>query len=284
MTTNQTIEKINVELHKAQNKDMNINIESTINTSVHFLDVTITNENGQLRTSIFHKPTTEPYILPYTSDHPLHVRSNIPYAALLRAARICSHVNGFNTECIRIDMSLLLNHYPPNYIKKQFHRFFHLNNALSVLNELNEEVYHRLHEQSLYEPTRCEKQLDSIIQDPVRNPMVLQPKIWNSDVMYPQYLFDTGLTAHLPKQIYTWWKTYAFPGSPVENVQVRIVSNMNGTLDSFLIHKKPPPRDIDKDGSTLNNKSFQYVFSTIHTKQKNKNASNNYSFSWTLFS
>ena len=36
MTTNQPIEEINVELHKAQNKDMNINVESTINTSVHF--------------------------------------------------------------------------------------------------------------------------------------------------------------------------------------------------------------------------------------------------------
>ena len=45
MTTNRPIEEINVELNKAQNKDMNINIESTINTSVHFLDVTITNEN-----------------------------------------------------------------------------------------------------------------------------------------------------------------------------------------------------------------------------------------------
>ena len=247
MTTSRSIEEIHVELNKAQNKDMNINIQSTINTSVHFLDITITNDHGQLRTSIFHKPTTEPYILPYTSDHPHHVRHNIPYAALLRAARICSHVNDFNSECIRIDMSLLLNHYPSNFIKKQFHRFFHLNNALPVLDELSEEVYHRLHNQSLYEPTPREKQLGSMIQDPVRNPMVLQPKIWNSDVIYPRYLFDTGLTAYLPKQIYTWWKTYyGFPGSPVENVKVRIVSNMNHTLESFLIHKKSPREILTK--------------------------------------
>ena len=112
MTTNQTIEEINVKLEEAKNKDINIKIESTISTSVHFLDVTITNENGQLRTSIYHKSTTEPYILPYTSDHPHHIHRNIPYAALLRAARICSHVNDFNTERIRIDMSLLLNGYP----------------------------------------------------------------------------------------------------------------------------------------------------------------------------
>ena len=47
------------------------------------------------------------------------------------------------------------------------------------------------------------KQLHSMIQDPVRNLVVLQPKIWNSDVMYPRYLFDSGLTIHLQKQIYT---------------------------------------------------------------------------------
>ena len=240
MTTNQTNEEINVELKKAKNKDTNIKIESTINTSVHFLDVTITNENGQLRTSIYHKPTAEPYILPFTSNHSHHIHRNIPYAALLRAARICSHVNDFNSERVRIDMSLLLNNYPPNFISKQFNRFFHLNNAISVLNQLNEEVYHNLHHKLLYQPTRREKHLQIMMQDPVNNPVVLQPKIWNKELMYPRYLFDTGLTTTLPKEFYKWWKTYyAFPGSPFENVKVRVVSDTYRTLESFFIHKKP---------------------------------------------
>jgi hypothetical protein len=51
MTTNQTIEEINVKLKEAKTKDINIKIESTISTSVHFLDITIKNENGQLRES-----------------------------------------------------------------------------------------------------------------------------------------------------------------------------------------------------------------------------------------
>ena len=176
MTTNQTIEEINVEPEKAKNKDINLKIESTIDASVHFLDGIITNENGQLRTSIYHKPTTEPYILPYTSDHSHHIHRNISYAALLRTARICSHINDFNSERIRIDMSLLLNNYSPNFISKQFHRFFHLNNTISVLNQLNEEVYHTLHQKLLYQPTRREKQLHIMMQDPVNNPVVLQPK------------------------------------------------------------------------------------------------------------
>ena len=72
-----------------------------------------------------------------------------------------------------------------------------------MFSELNEEVYHLPHTQSLYQLIRREKQFHSMIQGPVRNPVVLQPKIWNSDVMYPRYLFDSGLTIHLQKQIYT---------------------------------------------------------------------------------
>ncbi|CAF1498796.1 unnamed protein product, partial [Rotaria sordida] len=170
MITNQTIDEIKTELEKAANKDINIKIHYEIDTSVNFLDVTITNENGQLKTSLYHKPTTEPYILPYTSDHPRHIHRNIPYAALLRAARICSDVQDFNTECIRIDMSLLLNNYPPNFIKKQIYRFFQLNNAMPIVNELNDQVYHRLRQQLLYQPTQREKQLHLMIQDPIRSP------------------------------------------------------------------------------------------------------------------
>src|SRR4051794_15867654 len=129
MTTNQTNKEINGELENARHKDMNIKIEATISTSVHFLDVIITNGNRQLRTSIFHKPTAEPYILPYASDHPRHIHRNIPYATLLCAARICSHVDDFNSECIRIDISLLLNGYPTNFISKKFNQFFHFNDA-----------------------------------------------------------------------------------------------------------------------------------------------------------
>ena len=149
MTTNKNIDEIHIELKKAKTKDINIRIDSKLDSTVHFLNVVITNENGKLRISIYHKPTAEPYILPYTSDHQRHTHHNIPYAASVRAARICSGVNDFNLECIRIDMSLLLNGYLPQFITQQFKRFFHLNNAISVFNELNEQFYSRLHQNLL---------------------------------------------------------------------------------------------------------------------------------------
>jgi len=245
MTTNQTDDEINEKLKQANNKDINIKINYAVNTSVDFLDITIMNENSQLKTSIYHKPAAEPYILPYTSDHPHHTHRNIPYAALLRAARICSNVHDFNSERIRIDVSLLLNNYPPNFISKQFNRFFQLNHALPVLNQLDKQVYHRLHQTALHQPTRREKQLNSMMNDSVVKPTVLQPKIWNHKLLYPRYMFDSGQSIDFPKEFYEWWKTYygASPILPAHNVQIRLVADTNRTLEGFFIHKKPP-RDM----------------------------------------
>jgi hypothetical protein len=251
MTTNQTIDEIKEELEKAQNKDINIKINYIIDTSVDFLDVTFTNENTQLRTTIYHKPAAEPYILPYTSAHPRHIHRNIPYAALLRAARICSNVHDFNSERIRLDVSLLLNNYPPDFISKQFNRFFHLNNAMPVLKQLNKQVYQRFHHTLLHRPTRREKQLNKMMQDPVVSPAVLQPKIWNHKIMYPRYLFDSGQSSDLTKEFYKWWKTYYDnPILPVHNVKIRLVANTNRTLESFFIYKKPPREMLTKMETT----------------------------------
>jgi len=69
-------------------------------------------------------------------------------------------------------MSLLLNNYPPHLIAKQFNQFFHLNHAMPVLTQLNEGVYHQLHQTLLHQPTRHEKKLNSMMQNPVENPLV----------------------------------------------------------------------------------------------------------------
>lgn len=247
MSANQTSEEIVVQLQQAKNKDINIKIEPTISTTVHFLDVTIMNENGQLRTSIYHRPITEPYILPYTSNHPRYIHRNIPYAALLRAARICSNANDFNSERIQTDMSLLLNNYSPNFIFKQLKRFFHINDAMSVSPQLDEQVYYRLYKTSLHQPTCREKKFNIMMQNPVEAPLVLQPKIWNANVMYPRYLFDSAITIHLPKLFYRWWQThFAFLGSPVQHGKVRLVTNTNRTFERLFIHRKPSREILTK--------------------------------------
>ncbi len=104
-----------------------------------------------------------------------------------------------------------------------------------------------LHKTLLHQSIRREKKLNIMMQNPVENPLVLQPKIWNKELMYLRYLFDTSLTSNLPKQFYKWWKTYyAFPGSPSQHIKVILITNTNPTLESFFIHKKPPREILTK--------------------------------------
>ena len=77
---------------------------------------TFENSNGALMTSVFHKPATEPYVLPYSSDHIRHMHITIPYEALLRAARLCSNVYVSGRERLDIELVLLLNDNPPLFI------------------------------------------------------------------------------------------------------------------------------------------------------------------------
>ncbi|CAF3270828.1 unnamed protein product [Rotaria sp. Silwood2] len=192
MTTNLTFDQVKQRLENAHRKDPNIRISYSIQSTIDFLDVTVSNDNSQLKTSIFHKPAAEPYILPYTSDHPRHVYHNIPYASLLRAARICSNVEDFDMERVRIDLSLLLNEYPPSFISKHFHRFFELNQAMPVLALLDPQVYRELHQNLLHKPTRKEKQLQDTTEDIDALPEVLRKKKpWDSNVMYIDDIFMT---------------------------------------------------------------------------------------------
>ena len=218
MTTND-LSSLQIELDQAKTKDVNIQIDVTINTSVNYLDILISNENGQLRTCVYHKPTAEPYYLPYRSDHPRKYHRNIPYSALIRAARLCSNVHDFNTERLRIELSLLLGEYSPKFITEQFLRFFQVYKAMPVLRSLNPTVYQQLHQQLIHRMTEKEKKLNESMPDPVKYPKILQPKVWNRTVMYPKYQFEKGPLTHFPKEFQKWWqKYYQYPGSPARYV------------------------------------------------------------------
>lgn len=104
------------------NRDANIIIEYRI-LRLDFLDLTIVNEDGQLRKSVYHKSAAELYILPFTSNHPRHIHRNLSHAALLRATRLCSNGEDFDAEYVRMNMSLLLNDYPPAFISRHKRSF-----------------------------------------------------------------------------------------------------------------------------------------------------------------
>jgi hypothetical protein len=129
---------------------------------------------------------------------------------------------------------------PPPFITKQFHRLLHSNQSNFILEEMNEQVYGQLHERLLHQPTRHEQQLKKMMINPIESPLVLQSPVWNSKVMYPRYLYDQEQSVYLRDIFMKWWKEYfLYPGSPVNDVKVRLVADTQRTLENFFIHKKP---------------------------------------------
>lgn len=98
-------------LQNTNNYHPNIKLTSEIGDSVSFLDLQITNDNGILITSVYHKEATEPYVIPFKSDHPRHTFENIIQTALLRALRYSTTLKEFNHERIFIKLMLLYNGY-----------------------------------------------------------------------------------------------------------------------------------------------------------------------------
>ncbi|CAF3757340.1 unnamed protein product [Rotaria sp. Silwood1] len=237
MTTNLTKEEILEQLNETIKTDPNIKITITINQALEYLDATVENNNGQLKTTIYHKTAWEPHILPYESDHPRHMHANIIYTMLVRAARICSTVEHFDMERLSAEMILLVNGYPPKFIQQHMKNFFIQHNAMNVWSELDKEAYEQLHNTLLYKPTR--RELKSNIQtsgtlNPDRN------NYEHKDQIYLHYTFENGPLLDFKKEYrQIWEKYYVYPGSRLKNTRLILGTILNRTLQSLLIHKKP---------------------------------------------
>ncbi|CAF2831392.1 unnamed protein product [Rotaria sp. Silwood2] len=108
-TWNDSQEKLEELLNKLNCHHPNIKLEYKIGQCLPFLDVILSNNNGILSTSVYHKAAAEPYVLPFASDHPHHIFRNIIRAALVRAIRYSSTFEAFNIERRNIRLMLLYN-------------------------------------------------------------------------------------------------------------------------------------------------------------------------------
>ena len=109
MTWNKSEEDLIKLLDKANEHHTNIKLDYKIDKTLPFLDVLLKNDNGILFTSVYHKPSAEPYVVPFISDHPRHVFVNIIRTSLTHAIRYSSTFEAFNYERRHIQLTLLYN-------------------------------------------------------------------------------------------------------------------------------------------------------------------------------
>jgi hypothetical protein len=109
LTSNESFTSLMEMLDEANNRHPNIKLIRQIGHSLSFLDLLVENQNGKLATSVYHKTAAEPYLVPYSSDHPRHIFTNIIGTALLRALRYSSTWSTFNCERRSVQLMLLYN-------------------------------------------------------------------------------------------------------------------------------------------------------------------------------
>jgi hypothetical protein len=109
MTWNKSEKELIKLLEEANQWHPNIKLDYKIGKTLPFLDVLLTNNNGFLETSVYHKPTAEPYVVPFISDHPQHVFGNVIQTTLTRAVRYSSTFEAYQKERRNIKLMLLYN-------------------------------------------------------------------------------------------------------------------------------------------------------------------------------
>ncbi|CAF1506248.1 unnamed protein product, partial [Rotaria sordida] len=164
-TSNEPTETIQQLLKDANGWHSNIKLQANIGKSVTFLDVLVNNDQGVLHTSVYHKPSAEPYVVPFDSDHPRYTFANVVQTALVRAIRYSSTFKAFNIERRTIELLLLYNGYPITYIDKQFRKvFLDAISDTSLLPKIDDEYkFFQLRRQLMGQPTPRQSQIDAQI-------------------------------------------------------------------------------------------------------------------------
>ncbi|CAF3035017.1 unnamed protein product, partial [Rotaria sp. Silwood2] len=154
ITVNWPSRHLNKQIDQWNTFDSNIELKAQAGHSINFLDIYIENINAHLFTKVYHKPSYEPYYLPFNSVHQMHMKKNIPFAMFFRAIRYCSTFKAFLDEREDLRMALLLNKYPGKFIDNQFNRVLKKFNITQPLTNNN---YNMIRKNIIHDTIKEEK-------------------------------------------------------------------------------------------------------------------------------
>ena len=91
-------------------------------TSINFLDVTVSLIGGKITTDLYVKATDSHQYLHSSSCHPYHCKKGIPYSQAFRLNRICSDLISFDRRCNDLEKWLIESGYIEREVRKQISR------------------------------------------------------------------------------------------------------------------------------------------------------------------
>ncbi|CAF2052577.1 unnamed protein product [Rotaria magnacalcarata] len=255
MTWNRSEEELRKLLDDLNTWHPNIKLDYKIGNSLPFLDAQLTNNNGILSTSVYHKPSAEPYVTPFISDHPRHVFSNIIKTSIERAIRYSSTFEAFNYERRYIKLMLLYNDCPSTFIENELHKYFseYISKSpfLSLIND--EQKYFLLRKQILGKPTPRQTQvamsaaMADIDNDPLDDDERQQPDTCKrkseetisncNETFFNHFTYEKRFET-CKRDIHRVYN-HAFKDTPAMYTK-KIVGNRNRrSTQNELIHKRP---------------------------------------------
>ena len=223
ITTRKSKVEMNRILTELGKKDKNIGLTFETGEYVDYLDIRVQVEIPNFRAKVYRKLAAQPYILPFNSAHPPHIMKNIPFSALLRAVRICTHREDLELEIEKIRITLLLNKYPSHFIDKHFNRFYETltgNKNNKVL--LSEQ--HNVYREKVLDPQWNKKENKKSLD-------------FNKDIIL--HLTYTPSLARFGAKFHQIWEEI-FEGTPLSDIPVVFAHRLTDNLKSILVHKKPP--------------------------------------------
>ena len=123
----------------------------TMNDTIDYLDLKLSQTDGHLRIEVAHDLSTEPYTLPYVFGYSKHHSRTWPRAAFIRAVRCCASVFDFANELEDMQLSFEHNRFDKDYFINEFHQFLKEFDSIQLKNLLCGEAYYN---QSLYDYLR----------------------------------------------------------------------------------------------------------------------------------
>ena len=81
-------------------------------TSVSFLDILVSISGNRLTTTMFYKPTDSHSYLLFSSFHPNHTKTSIPFSQFLHLRRLCSEDEDFQSKSLEMKTFFVDRGYP----------------------------------------------------------------------------------------------------------------------------------------------------------------------------
>ncbi|CAF4507439.1 unnamed protein product [Rotaria sp. Silwood2] len=176
--------------------DENIKLNANVGSFMNFLDLYMENCDGILFTTVYQKPSYEPYYLPFNSIHPLHMKKNIPFTMLLRVIQYCSTFQIYLDEREKLRIALLLNKYPNKLIEEQFNNVLLRYNIDQPLTNFNYDKYRQ-----------------KVIDSPIKEKVMIDYEA----VMFIHFTYSSTMKT-FPVKFHQLWNKY-FEESPINEVR-----------------------------------------------------------------